>query len=99
MMGSCPPPKDPYEIGALLVEKIDSIERDVNHSLHEILVSIEGKKMIDEILTWLWYAPKIADMKVHCPIAHPRSRIDKAARNLHSNALSITPDNGQESKG
>lgn len=81
---------DPHEIGAILAEKIAEIENARDHPLHKMMTTDAGRKTIDEILTWLWYAPRIPDMKVNCPMAYHDSRIDKAARKIHADKLQKT---------
>jgi hypothetical protein len=80
--------KDPHEMGPILARTIFDIENDVNHKCHGVISSVEGKELIDEILTWLFYAERYASFSLDCRVAFPGSRVDMASKELHKAKLS-----------
>jgi hypothetical protein len=86
---------DPHEIGVILAEKVATIERDRNNKLHKLITSEIGKDTINEILIWLWYAPRLPEIKVNCPMAYHGSKIDRAARKMHIDKIGGIQGQGQ----
>jgi hypothetical protein len=73
---------DPHQrMGHDFAKLVFKIERDLTHTNHEFTQLT--KNLIDEILTWLYYAPRYPSLRMECTAAIPGSRVFKAAQELH----------------
>jgi len=78
-------------MGVILAEKVDYIERDSSHGLHNVVTSQAGKELINEIMIWLYYAPRYPSIRLDCSVApFPGSKIYTAANELHGAKLNDT---------
>ena len=75
--------KEPHDMGVILAEKVKMIERDSSHGLHNVVTSQAGKDLINEILVWLYYAPRYPSIRLDCSAAFPGRKIYTAATELH----------------
>lgn len=76
---------DPHQMGHNFAKLVFEIERDLTpHTKHEFTQSAQN--LIDEIPTWLYYAPRYPSLQMECTIAIPGSRVFKAAQELHDRA-------------
>jgi hypothetical protein len=85
-------------MGAHLSRLVFEVENDRNHILNTVISSQAGRDTMDEIFTWLFYAPRYPSLRMECPAAIPGSRVFNAAKEIHRAKLSvqkILPTNGQ----
>jgi hypothetical protein len=82
-------PSDPHTMGFEFARMIFEMERDNTHRLHEWVSSQAASDMIDEILTWLFYAPQYPSLRMECAAAIPGSKVFKAAQEVHKAKLLI----------
>jgi hypothetical protein len=79
---------DPHQMGHDLARLVFDIENDRSHKLNKAVSSQAGKEAIDEILTWLYFAPRYPSLRLDCQAAIPGSKVFKACQELHRAKLS-----------
>jgi hypothetical protein len=86
-------PSDPHQMGYDFARLIFEIMRDNTHILHNLISSQAATNLVDEMITWLFYAPKYPSLRMNCTAAIPGSRAFKAAQELHRAKLSMDNPN------
>jgi hypothetical protein len=79
---------DPHQMGYNLARLVFDIENDRSHKLNKVVSSQAGMEVIDEILTWLYFAPRYPSLRLDCQAAIPGSKTFKAAQEIHRAKLS-----------
>lgn len=85
--------RDAHQMGHDLARLIFDIENERAHPLHNMISSQAGKDLVDEILTWLFYAPRYPSLRMDCPAAFPGSKIDIASKEMHRAKLGLPNQN------
>jgi hypothetical protein len=80
--------EDAHQLGARLASGIRFIAHDVDHDLHEIVTSDEGKKALETILAWLLKAHTCFDLRIMSNQVFAGSKIDKLAKAIKLEKLS-----------
>jgi hypothetical protein len=78
---------EPHQMGHDFARLIFEIERDMTHMNHGF--SLSAQNLIDEILTWFYYAPRYPSLRMEFAAAIPGSKVFKAAQELHRAKLSV----------
>lgn len=74
---------DPHDWGVKIALETRSIEGNVNHPLHGVMTSEQGRSAIDRVLMWLFFSKSHDSLRLDCNPVFPGSKIDKITQNIH----------------